>query len=790
MLRRWLDSLVNRAVLLVVGAILLTALAVSLSNSLASRQELQAQAEARVAIMAGLMATELDQKLSVRLEAISDVASHLAMDRVVFENRAQLLVDRQVALRHLFDGIYLFDAKGTLIGAYPEGREHLGTDIRDRPYFRQTLGQLTPVISEPYRAYGTDLPEIMVAAPVFDHQRQLVGVLGGAIHLDGENFMADIASVHIGRTGYVGIGTQSGITLAHGDDTSQVMQPIPASNAPVTAALQGFEGTQISPNKDGQRSLVSIRQLNQAPWFVGVIWPLQEAFAPASRLTDMLAWVLLAVMLVLVPIALWGFRLLLAPLTDLSQQITDRHLGLRSRRVSVGGGREIRQVADTFNTVMDERTEVVNSLADREAFFRSLSQRSPIGILQADVLGRVEFVNPACEDIVGVPAEQIRHLPLTALIHSSDRHTVAADWRRIRQQGGVYRGRFRVEHQQGQGTRWVDVMTTVIDAPGKTLGTLTVIRDITHELAVEAELQAEQKRAESILSVLREGVLLTDPQGAVRYANQGACEYMGSPVVCEGSNFFDRVIIEADGVRWRRERFLAQSELPALDAVLRNAQGQKFDVELTMLRLSPGGDNERLVFVLRDDSERRQQERQLSWEASHDALTGVMNRRGFSSTLIKWLERAEELTTPSVLMLIDLDYFKPVNDHGGHLLGDELLRRLAEVFSQAVRQSDCVARIGGDEFGVILPGCGLERAELLAEEIRAKVEALTIEHEGQSFGVTASIGLTVLSQDDSGPRETIARADEGCYAAKAQGRNQVVSVPLPPEYEEVTEPGG
>ena len=134
----------------------------------------------------------------------------------------------------------------------------------------------------------------------------------------------------------------------------------------------------------------------------------------------------------------------------------------------------------------------------------------------------------------------------------------------------------------------------------------------------------------------------------------------------------------------------------------------------------------------------------------------------------------------SVLMLIDLDHFKPVNDEGGHLLGDDLLRRLADLFKESVRQSDTVARLGGDEFGVILPACGLARAEALAEKIRANVEDLRIEHDGRSFGVTACIGLTELAPDDSGPREAMGRADEGCYLAKSRGRNAVVVVPSPP----------
>ncbi len=779
MLRRWLDSLVNRAVLLVVVAIFLTAVAVTMANSLASRQELKAQAEAQVASLATLIATELDRKLVERRDALTDVAQALTMETAAFEGRAQLLVERQVALRHLFDAIYLLDARGIVIGEYPRESAQAGFDASGRAYFQQASQQLTLVLSEPYRSRHNATPTIMMATPVFNHQGRQMGVLGGALRLEGDNFMADLADVRLGQHGYLFAATHSGITLAHGRDPGLVLQPTSARSEAIQAALTGYEGTRLSLNQQGLETLISVKQLDQAPWFVATVWPLQEAFAAAERLAEILLWVVLAVLLVLVPLALLVYRRLLAPLTDLADQITERHLGLRTRPVKVGGGREIQQVADTFNTVMDERSDVVASLADREAFFRSLSQSAPIGILQADVLGRIEFVNPAFEHLVGVAADELRHRYLSAFIYQEDRDEAVNKWLHARDVGDIYRGQFRIRHRPEDRIIWVDVMTARIDAADKTLGTITVARDITHELEVEAELKAEQGRADSILGVLQEGVLLTDREGEIRFCNEAARAYLGAD---SAGNFFELVSVEAEeGVTWDAERFQAESEVPLLDGVLHNHRGDCFDIELTMLRLNPGEALERLVFVLRDDSERRRQEKRLSWEATHDSLTGLLNRRAFTASLIKCLGEAPAQSTASVVMLIDLDHFKPVNDQGGHLLGDELLRELGAALSGSVRKSDTVARLGGDEFGIVLPACGLARAEALAEDIRQAVASVRVGQSGQQFGVTASIGLTEVSAQDNGPRETVARADEGCYAAKARGRNTVVAVPLPPE---------
>lgn len=298
---------------------------------------------------------------------------------------------------------------------------------------------------------------------------------------------------------------------------------------------------------------------------------------------------------------------------------------------------------------------------------------------------------------------------------------------------------------------------------------------------VEERLRTERERADSILGALHEGVVMTDTRGNIRYANPATETFIGRSGLQEGETLFQLVSFDTGQEEWSAAHFLNSDEIHSMDGVLRNESMQSFDVEITMLHVSRGEPDERLVFVIRDDSERRRQEQQLSWQATHDSLTSLLNRRAFTSELVKWLGQASGLATPTVLMQLDLDHFKPVNDQGGHLLGDELLRQLSDVLKSSVRQSDMAARMGGDEFAILLPACGLERARGLAEEIRAQIEALKVHQNGQEFGVTASIGLTELTPGDSGPKEVMARADEGTYSAKAQGRNCVVVVTVPEE---------
>jgi diguanylate cyclase (GGDEF)-like protein len=185
------------------------------------------------------------------------------------------------------------------------------------------------------------------------------------------------------------------------------------------------------------------------------------------------------------------------------------------------------------------------------------------------------------------------------------------------------------------------------------------------------------------------------------------------------------------------------------------------------------GDTVGVVLVIQDESEKRRVGHRLSYEASHDALTGLVNRREFERRLAHLLDDPRTVVTSHVLLSLDLDGFKAVNDASGHDAGDDLLRSLGPLLARFLRQGDTLARIGGDEFGVLLEDCPIAEAARVAEQLRAAVEEYRFERIGRRFAIGLSIGMAQVSHGKGGIAATLRAADHACYVAKEMGGNRV-----------------
>lgn len=177
--------------------------------------------------------------------------------------------------------------------------------------------------------------------------------------------------------------------------------------------------------------------------------------------------------------------------------------------------------------------------------------------------------------------------------------------------------------------------------------------------------------------------------------------------------------------------------------------------------------------ALLDVTEAHELSHQLSYQATYDDLTGLVNRREFEDRLQESIDSVRELKSQNVLCYLDLDQFKVINDTCGHMAGDELLRQLSQVIHRCIRRDDTLARLGGDEFGVLLKNCPLKNAVNCADNIRQVVQEFRFTWEDSTFNIGVSIGLTPIAQEGETISEVLRRADSACYAAKDAGRNRI-----------------
>lgn len=292
-----------------------------------------------------------------------------------------------------------------------------------------------------------------------------------------------------------------------------------------------------------------------------------------------------------------------------------------------------------------------------------------------------------------------------------------------------------------------------------------------------SNLQEREAFLDSVLNAAPQGMFVANIRGDITYMNPALLTMLGISADLPMEAWLPQIHIDdIAGAQdmWRYSLLTGNDFVRQLRFLRSDEELLWLDIHARVVMLSQDGHTLGLVGVVKDITERREQEALQRWEAEHDPLTGLLNRRGFERRLEEAFADFQKTSTPAALLFFDLDHFKPINDEGGHALGDEMLRRIAQVVAWEVRRSDHVARQGGDEFGVLLPSCTLSQATRVAEALRQAVGDISVTHEGKEYRVTLSIGVTTFNESDSSVAHVLARADAGSYEAKGLGRDGVV----------------
>jgi len=422
------------------------------------------------------------------------------------------------------------------------------------------------------------------------------------------------------------------------------------------------------------------------------------------------------------------------------------------------------------------------ALRASEARFRALFDNVVDGVFQASPDGDLISANPALIHMLGYADfdELKREGKLTEHYATSQcRERLIAE---LQANGRVRNYEYRMKRKDGELIVVLENSRVVEDEQGSVAYYEGTITDITQRKAAERALFKEKERAQVTLESIGDAVATTDSEGRVEYLNPVAEELTGWERRQAQGRHIDEIIRLADDLAGEAIenpvlRSLREGRVVGLtdDVVLISRDGSRIAIQDSAAPIQDGsGEVVGAVMVFHDVSQERQLHRKLSYYASHDSLTGLINRREFEERLSTALGsvRRQEITSYALLYM-DLDQFKVVNDTCGHTAGDLLLRQLGDLLQSRVRGSDVLARLGGDEFAVLLSDCAMTEAVQVADALREAVSDFRFSWQDSSMRVGASIGIVPVEAESRDVGALLSAADVACYVAKDLGRNRI-----------------
>lgn len=433
--------------------------------------------------------------------------------------------------------------------------------------------------------------------------------------------------------------------------------------------------------------------------------------------------------------------------------------------------------------MLHRREEMESALRKSEERFQLAVSGANDGVWDWDLEANQMYYSPRLKQLLGFADHEV---PNTVKVFWSGLHPDDLDATMVAVTNHLERGvpydlEFRLRTKAGQYRWFRSCGQSVRSASGKAVRMAGSITDITDRKLAEAQLFAEKERAQVTLESIGDAVITTDIEGRVQYLNPVAEALIAWP------------LSEAQGRHWHTlfrllDEKTRRSPANLVEAVLQQGNCVEIADSIVLIRhdgsevaidesAAPirdrSGNVTGVVLVLHDVSRERQYAAKLSYLASHDALTGLINRREFEQRLRGAIATAAESDRQHCLMYLDLDQFKIVNDTCGHAAGDELMRQVSTLLHRRLREGDTLARLGGDEFGVLLENCPSQHAVRVAEELRQSLHDFRFVWHGRSFSIGVSVGLVNISGAQLRLEDIMSAADTACYMAKEKGRDRV-----------------
>src|SRR5210317_621778 len=423
------------------------------------------------------------------------------------------------------------------------------------------------------------------------------------------------------------------------------------------------------------------------------------------------------------------------------------------------------QIAHTINRLFDALGERDQKLQGRDRLFQDFARTLPEIVLIHDE--KILLANESAASLVGLNPPQLIGREIADLVKPAYRalfrKTVA---KRLAGESAPRRIEMQLINGNQNGL-WVEAQSSTIDFLGHR-AILTIARDVSHRKSLEVSLSRSKRQAQYTLESIAEGVITTDNDGRIDYMNRAAETSIGTNRDDATGHRIGELFTLVDDADRRPlgdpvERCLAMRRRVNMGrrAVMVTADNEhEHSVEITASPIrGPGNSISGTVVVFHDVGEIRGLTRRMSYQATHDPLTGLINRREFERRLDEAMDSALAEEAVHMLFYMDLDRFKAVNDSCGHLAGDNMLREVASLIKEQVRDSDFVGRLGGDEFGSLLIGCPIDKARQIAADICNVIADYRFVWKDKIFNIGISIGLVEISHASGTLQDLMSAAD-------------------------------
>ena len=449
---------------------------------------------------------------------------------------------------------------------------------------------------------------------------------------------------------------------------------------------------------------------------------------------------------------------------------------------------ELRQSRDELEARVTQRTralqqeiaehrEAEQALRDSEVRYRSVVEDMPALICRFLPDGTLTFVNEQYCRYFNRSRRQLVGNNFFQFVQAKDRQSIRDHFSSFTQQrpSATYEHSVITEDGTQRWQRWTD--RAIFDAQGNLLEFQSIGEDITERKLQEDALRESEERFRNLIEGSVQGIFIHRDFKPL-FVNQAFAEILGyesTEELLANTKSLDEHLApdELERIRGYAQARLKGGEAPVryeYDALRKD--GKTVTLQ-NVVRVVKWEGETAIQGTVIDISEARNLSDQLSYQASHDPLTGLLNRRAFEQQLQQLLEKAQTNGTEHVLCYLDLDQFKLINDSCGHTAGDELLRQLGVLLQQQARGRDTLARLGGDEFAILLERCSIAQAQRVTGAVRNAIERFRFAWDDKIFNVGVSIGVVPIDHTSESMASVLGMADAACYAAKDAGRNRV-----------------